>query len=128
MTLGRGIPAIYEFHKVEIDTIPFKALTTEETKNELFHMRVPKYLVMFMVNNSAFHGDYTKNPFNFRHYNLKSLHLTRDMRVFPLRGLHLTLKMETVSRNSWLNIKAMTYWERMLFCLLTVMNSKPVSL
>ena len=40
-------------------------------------------MVMFMVGNSAFHGDYTKNPFNFKHYNMKSLQLTRDDENVP---------------------------------------------
>jgi hypothetical protein len=83
LTLARGIPAIYEFHKTEIDILHLKTNTTEETKDELFRMRVPNYLVMFMVSNSAFHGDYSKNPFNFRHYGLKSLHLTRDDESVP---------------------------------------------
>ena len=83
ITLDRGIPAIYEINRVEIDTIPIKAKTTEEIKDELFHMRVPKYLLMFMVSNSAFHGDYTKNPFNFQHFNLKSLQVTRDDKNIP---------------------------------------------
>ena len=81
--LARGIPAIYEFNRVEIDTIPIREKTTSEVKEDLFHGRVPKYLVMAMVSNSAFHGDYTLNPFNFKHYGVKSLLLTRDAENIP---------------------------------------------
>jgi hypothetical protein len=83
LILGRGMPAIYEFNRTEIFTIPYKAFTTEESKDELFHMQIPKYMLMFMVGNSAFHGDYSKNPFNLKHYALKSLHLTRDDESVP---------------------------------------------
>ena len=39
---------------------------------------VPKYVVMVMVDNSAFHGNYAKNPFNFKNYNINSLELKLD--------------------------------------------------
>jgi hypothetical protein len=81
--LVRGIPAIYEFNKVDFSNIACAAKETNVQKAKLFNMRVPKYLVMFMVPNSAFHGDYTKNPFNFKHYNMKSLQLTRDDENVP---------------------------------------------
>jgi hypothetical protein len=81
--LSRDIPAIYELNKVDFYTIPVAANSTEVEKDTLFHSRIPKYMVMFMVGNSAFHGDYTKNPFNFKHYNMKSLQLTRDDENVP---------------------------------------------
>lgn len=83
VTLARGVPALYEFNKVEIDTIPIRQKTTNEVKEDLFHGRVPKYLFMLMVSNSAFHGDYALNPFNMKHYNVKSLLLTRDAENVP---------------------------------------------
>ena len=83
LALARGLPAIYEFNKVEIDTIPIRDKSTGEVKEDLFHGRVPKYLIMFMVSNSAFHGDYALNPYNFKHYGVKSLLLTRDAENIP---------------------------------------------
>jgi hypothetical protein len=83
LILARGLPAIYEFNKVQIATIPIKEGTTEDMKDDLFHGRIPNYLVMFMVSNAAFHGDYTLNPFNFKHYKMKSLLLTRDSENIP---------------------------------------------
>src|SRR5271154_4821168 len=38
---------------------------------------------MAMVSNVAFYGDYGRNPFNFRHYNIKSLLITRDDEKIP---------------------------------------------
>src|SRR3981189_2131676 len=37
LALARGLPAIYEFNKVEIDTIPIREKTTGEVKEDLFH-------------------------------------------------------------------------------------------
>ena len=81
--LARGHPAIYEFNKAEISAIPVSQDTTELLKEDLFHGRIPKYLIMFMVSNTAFHGDYSRNPYNFKHYDLKSILLTRDDENIP---------------------------------------------
>ena len=83
VTLARSIPVIYEFNKAEICTVPHREGAENKVKDELFHGRVPKYLLMFMVSSGAFHGDYAKNPFNFKHYGLKSLLLTRDDENIP---------------------------------------------
>ena len=81
--LSRGIPAIYEFNKVEIETISIRELTTSHFKEDLFHGRVPNFLIMGMVSSRAFNGNYSLNPFNFKHYNIKSLLLTRDAENIP---------------------------------------------
>jgi len=83
VNLARGYPCIYEFNKAEIDTIPIREKTTNEVKDDLFHGRIPNYLVMFLVSSRAFHGDYSLNPFNFKHYGIKSLLLTRDSENMP---------------------------------------------
>jgi hypothetical protein len=83
LQLARGLPAIYDFNKVEIDTIIVNQNTTNDWKDNLFHGRVPKFMVMGMLSSTAFHGDYAQNPFNFKHFNIKSLLLTRDDETVP---------------------------------------------
>src|SRR5271156_4186588 len=96
--IARGLPAIYEFNKNEIYTVPVLSNTTEGVKEELFYGRVPKYLMMFMVSNKAFHGDYNSNPFNFKHYALKSLLLTREGENIPYERFHPDFKSGNVLR------------------------------
>jgi hypothetical protein len=81
--LAGGTPAIYEYNKIEIITLPIKENTKNYDKDDVFRGRVPNFLIMFLVSNSAFHGDYALNPFNFKHYNLTSLLLTRDKENIP---------------------------------------------
>ena len=82
--LSRGdVPAIYPINRVQVTYYPMKKDDKELVIEQLFHGRVPKYLVIVMVTKAAFHGDYTKNPFNFKSYNLNYLSLKKDRDPFP---------------------------------------------
>src|SRR5271156_1317470 len=76
--LSRGIPALYQLQRVEIDSFVVKKDSSGDYKEFLFHGKVPKYIIMVMVANSAMSGNYTKNPFNFKHFNVSYVHLTKD--------------------------------------------------
>ena len=81
--LAEGKPVIYNVNKTVIVTFPIRMGDKEFEKEDLFYGKVPKYLLMAMVSNTAFHGDYACNPFNFKNYNLISLMLTRDGERVP---------------------------------------------
>ena len=81
--LAQGLPVIYNVSKAVIATLPIKTGDKEFEKEDLFYGKVPKYILMAMVSNTAFHGDYAYNPFNFKNYNLTSLMLTRDDERIP---------------------------------------------
>jgi hypothetical protein len=76
--MSQGAPALYPLQRVEIDTMICKRESTGETKDFLFHGKIPKYIIMLMVANTAMNGDYTKNPYNFKHFNVSYVHLTKD--------------------------------------------------
>ena len=44
----------------------------------LFTSPMPTRLVVGMVDNDAFNGSYTKNPYNFKHYNLTQMKIFLD--------------------------------------------------
>ena len=73
-----GTPAIYPLQPVEIDRMMCRKESYGESKDFLFHGKIPKYIFMFMVSNNAMNGDYSKNPFNFKHFNVSYVHLTKD--------------------------------------------------
>ena len=81
--LARNLPIFYELNRIEMEMIPIKEKSTGDVKESLFYGRIPKYLLMVMVGNTAFDGDYTLNPYNFKHFNIKYLHLTRDKESVP---------------------------------------------
>jgi hypothetical protein len=81
--MSGGAPALYPIQRVEIDNMICRKDSKGESKDFLFHGHVPKYLVMVMVSNNAMTGDYAKNPFNFKHFNLSYVHLTKDRNNVP---------------------------------------------
>ena len=50
---------------------------------EMFYGKIPKYLIMAMVSSAAFGVDYSMNPYNFKHFNVKYLNVTRDGENLP---------------------------------------------
>src|SRR5277367_6830793 len=59
-------------------TIPAAAGILDISREQLFYGRIPKILVLAMVDNDAASGLYAKNPFNFKHFNVKHLDLRID--------------------------------------------------
>lgn len=53
------------------------------TKDRLFPDMAPKMLMVAMVENDAYNGDLSKNPFNFQHFNLNKIALYREGRSVP---------------------------------------------
>src|SRR5277367_3396957 len=76
--LSRGAAVHYPIARTEVITVPAASGILDISKEQLFYGRIPKILVMAMVENEAASGVYTKNPFNFKHYNVKHLDLRID--------------------------------------------------
>ena len=56
-------------------------------QDNLFLTQIPNKLIVALVSSSAFNGSYTKNPFNFRNYNLSFISVSLDGRTIPAKGL-----------------------------------------
>jgi len=78
-----GTPALYPIQRVEIDSMICRKDSLGDEKDFLFRGKIPKYVIMVMVANTAMNGDYTKNPFNFKHFNVSYVHLTKDRSNAP---------------------------------------------
>ena len=50
--------------------------------------QIPKRIVLAFVDNSAFNGDFTKNPFNFQHFNVTALDLYNGKERIPWAPLN----------------------------------------
>src|SRR3981189_247981 len=81
--LASGAPALYPIQRIEMETMICRRDSFGECKDFLFHGKIPKYIIMLMVSNTAMNGDYTKNPFNFKHFNVSYVHLTKDRSNIP---------------------------------------------
>jgi hypothetical protein len=85
--LSRGGVVHYPITRNEIITIPTAAGLLNITKEQLFYGRVPKLIIMAMVDNEASGGVYGKNPFDFKHCNVKEVELRIDGEARPVLAL-----------------------------------------
>lgn len=95
-TMSTGLPALYPLQRVEIDMMSCKKESYGESKDFLFHGKIPKYIFMAMVSNTAMNGDYSKNPFNFKHFNVSYVHLTKDRDNAPFPPFEPNFNKESV--------------------------------
>ena len=65
----------YPINRVDITTHTVMSGLKEFSKDQPFFGRVPKMLVMGMLNSEAASGAYAKNMFNFQHHNIKEVDL-----------------------------------------------------
>src|SRR5277367_4837888 len=76
--LSRGAYVHYPVNRTGIVMLPVASGVLDISKEQLFYGKVPKILVMTIIENDALSGVYAKTPFNFKHVNVKFIHLRID--------------------------------------------------
>ena len=76
---------IYPIQRTELQTIIVPAGLKSTNRENLFRGILPKLIVLGMVTNSAFNGNYRENPYNFQHFSMKSIALYIDGEAQPYR-------------------------------------------
>lgn len=74
-SLLRGAMLHYPINRTEVVMIPIPANTLDVSREQLFYGRVPKILVMAMIDSETVSGVYGKNLFNFKHNNIRHVDL-----------------------------------------------------
>lgn len=75
--------AIYPIQRTEMYTYSIPSGMQSSVRENLFHNRRPKMLLITLVPNKDFNGDIETNPFNFRHCKLNFLALYIDGKPIP---------------------------------------------
>ncbi|XP_061193215.1 uncharacterized protein F54H12.2-like [Saccostrea echinata] len=65
--------AKYPLRRVEVKTFTILTGTQSKITDHLFQGQMPKRLILGFVENAAFNGDKTKNPFHFQNFGIKKL-------------------------------------------------------
>jgi len=65
-------------------------------EDDVFQGSVPARVIISMVSNAAFIGDYTKNPFKFEHFDVCSINVAVNNMSIPMRPLNFDLTNNTV--------------------------------
>ena len=81
------VTAKYPLRRVEVKTFSIPRGNQSFTRENLFLGHIPQHVVIGMVDNTAFNGDYGENSFNFKHYELNFLGLYVDNEQTPWRPL-----------------------------------------
>ena len=78
-------PALYPFWRSDIKSFSIAGGSHTFMTDNIFHGQVPSKIIIGMVSNSAYSGDYVKNPFNFMNMGLNYLEINVDGQPVPSR-------------------------------------------
>ncbi|XP_034615465.1 uncharacterized protein F54H12.2-like [Trachemys scripta elegans] len=79
--------AKYPVDRVGMKVFSIPAGSRVSNQENLFLGQLPKMLVLGFVDNDAFSGSYTKNPFHFKHYDINFVALYVDGEQIPTKPL-----------------------------------------
>jgi hypothetical protein len=79
--------AKYPIRRIETKLFSISQGSMTANHENLFLGQLPTRIVIGMVDNNAMTGDYTKNPYNFKHHNLNFLALYLDGQQIPSKPL-----------------------------------------
>ena len=81
--------AKYPIRRVDCKVLTIPTGFSSFTPDNLFLGRIPKRLVLVLVDTEAFNGTYTSNPYNFKHHNLTQVGVYVDGEQIPRKPLFL---------------------------------------
>ena len=82
--------ALYPFTSNQIKTLTIPKDATNAIFENLFPAnKLPQVVLIGLVDSEAFNGKYSKNPFNFDHFNLVNLNLSVNNNALEYRNLNL---------------------------------------
>lgn len=79
--------AKYPITRVEVKTFTLPAGIRNKTLDNVFLGQVPKRIIIGMVTNAAYNGDFKKNPYNFQHFKTNFFSLYVDGEQVPSKPL-----------------------------------------
>jgi hypothetical protein len=79
----------YPLRDVRVFTKTYAGYGTELIEDNLFHGVLPDRVVFGIVDNDAFNGSKTKNPFNFKHKSISEIALVVNGLPYPINPLSI---------------------------------------
>ena len=87
--LLKQTPAIYPVRRVACKALTIPANLPNIRLDNIFSGLVPTSFVFGLVDSNAYTGDYSKNPFNFKHYDISTITLSVNGEEIPFKQLRL---------------------------------------
>jgi hypothetical protein len=85
----RHSPALYPICRVECKAMSIPSGQMTFSPDDIFLGQIPKRLVIGLVENIAFNGTYTRNPFNFQHFNASQVGVYINGESSPMKAMQL---------------------------------------
>ena len=79
----------YPIRRVQIKTLQLEAGRKDTPTTTLFNGQIPRRMVICLVDSDAFHGNYKKSPFNFKHYDASSIQVIAGGVNYPPNPLQM---------------------------------------
>ena len=79
--------AKYPLRRVEVKSFTIPSNTQSKITDHLFQGQMPKLIVLGFVDNAAFNGDDTRNPFHFQNQKVKKLEISINGEMMETRPL-----------------------------------------
>ena len=87
--LLKQTPAIYPICRVVCKALTIPANLPNVRQDNIFSGLVPTSFVFGLVDSNAYTGEYSKNPFNFKHYDVSTITLSVNGEEVPFKQLRL---------------------------------------
>ena len=87
--LLKQTPAIYPVRRVVCKALTIPANLPNIRLDNIFSGLVPTSFVFGLVDSNAYTGEYTKNPFNFKHHDISTITLSVNGEEIPFKQLRL---------------------------------------
>ena len=93
--LLKQTPAIYPIRRVVCKALSIAPGLPNVRQDNIFSGLVPTSFVFGLVDSNAYTGDYVKNPFNFKHYDVSTITLSVNGEEIPFKQLRLKFPSTT---------------------------------
>ncbi|GFS82312.1 uncharacterized protein F54H12.2 [Nephila pilipes] len=85
--------------RVEVRSFALSSGLQSSTIANAFNGQLPTRLILGFVSNDAYNGSFSKNPFNFRHYNLNYLSVLDGSKMIPSKPFQLNFASNLYARS-----------------------------
>lgn len=90
--------AVYHYKKVEIKTVTISSGSNSINLDNIIHGILPRRIIFGMVENAAYNGTKSLNPYNFQHFNMTDFILLVNGIPYPTQPLQMNFEDDHYAR------------------------------
>jgi hypothetical protein len=87
-----SVPALFPINRIDVRTHSVASGLTSLIWDNVYQGQLPNRIFVGMVDNDSYSGVYSKNPFNFKHYNISKIGCFVNGQSLPTQPLRLNFE------------------------------------